>query len=259
MIGATNAVVVGGVANVAAGHSFAAGRRAKATNEGSFVWADGSDADFGSSAENQFCVRAYGGIKMDTGTNIGINLNAQNGSLITRGYDPFTNGTHEGAGRWGVFMEPHKLVMGMPNALGKEVHIAKYNEDSSYTSLVWVTQSGDLFTLGTVNPPSDRNVKDDFQAIDSHQVLQQVAALPIQTWCYNADTEGNRHIGPVAQDFYAAFGVGVDDRHISTVDADGVALAAIQGLYQLVQELREENNELQQRLSVLEGQAGERP
>jgi hypothetical protein len=39
----------------------------------------------------------------------------------------------------------------------------------------------------------------------------------------------------MAQDFHAAFGVGPDDKHIATVDADGVALAAIQGLNQKVE------------------------
>ena len=68
-----------------------------------------------------------------------------------------------------------------------------------------------------------------------------------------------RHIGPMAQDFYAAFGVGEDDRHISTVDADGVALAAIQGLYQVVQDkdaaiasLQTENETLKTRLDDLD-------
>ena len=42
-------------------------------------------------------------------------------------------------------------------------------------------------------------------------------------------------MGPMAQDFSAAFGLGEDDKHISTVDADGVALAAIQGLHQQLQ------------------------
>jgi polyhydroxyalkanoate synthesis regulator phasin len=63
----------------------------------------------------------------------------------------------------------------------------------------------------------------------------------------------------VAQDFAAAFAVGEDDKHIATVDADGVALAAIQGLYQLVTEqqssLRARESEvhaLQGRLEKLE-------
>jgi hypothetical protein len=68
-----------------------------------------------------------------------------------------------------------------------------------------------------------------------------------------------RHIGPTAQDFYAAFGVGEDNTHISTVDADGVALAAIQGLYRIVQEkdaeiaaLKAENSTQQQQIAAIE-------
>jgi hypothetical protein len=56
----------------------------------------------------------------------------------------------------------------------------------------------------------------------------------------------------MAQDFYAAFGVGEDDRHISTVDADGVALAAIQGLYQLMQEQNAQIVALEARVAALE-------
>ena len=44
-----------------------------------------------------------------------------------------------------------------------------------------------------------------------------------------------RHIGPVAQDFHAAFGLGTHETAIATVDADGVALAAIQGLNEKVE------------------------
>jgi hypothetical protein len=59
------------------------------------------------------------------------------------------------------------------------------------------------------------------------------------TWAYT-NSPDVRHVGPVAQDFHAAFGVGMDDKHIATVDADGVALAAIQGLNQKVEEQRSE-------------------
>jgi hypothetical protein len=56
----------------------------------------------------------------------------------------------------------------------------------------------------------------------------------------------------MAQDFYAAFGLGMDDKHISMVDADGVALAAIQGLNHKLEEARAENAELKARLDKLE-------
>jgi len=62
-----------------------------------------------------------------------------------------------------------------------------------------------------------------------------VSQLPVQTWAYKNDP-GTKHLGPMAQDFYAAFGTGADDRHIAVVDEGGVALAAIQGLNEKVNE-----------------------
>ena len=56
--------------------------------------------------------------------------------------------------------------------------------------------------------------------------------MPISTWNYKAQTDSVRHMGPMAQDFHAAFGLGVSDKLIDTIDPDGVALAAIQGLKQ---------------------------
>ena len=83
---------------------------------------------------------------------------------------------------------------------------------------------------------SDRAAKDRFAAVDARAILDRVVALPMTTWHYKTQDPSTRHIGAIAQDFYSAFGVGEDERHISTVDADGVALAAIQGLYALVQD-----------------------
>ena len=60
--------------------------------------------------------------------------------------------------------------------------------------------------------------------------------MPLSTWNYKAQDDSIRHMGPMAQDFHAAFGLGVSDKLIDTVDTDGVALAAIQGLHDLAQE-----------------------
>jgi hypothetical protein len=82
---------------------------------------------------------------------------------------------------------------------------------------------------------SAREAKQGFAPVDAAAILAKVAALPLSTWAYtNSPTV--RHLGPVAQDFHAAFALGDDDKHIATVDADGVALAAIQGLHQLLKE-----------------------
>jgi hypothetical protein len=56
----------------------------------------------------------------------------------------------------------------------------------------------------------------------------------------------------MAQDFYDIFGIGEDNEHISTIDSDGVALAAIQGLYEIIQEKDEKITSQQQQINSLE-------
>jgi hypothetical protein len=99
---------------------------------------------------------------------------------------------------------------------------------------------------------SDRDAKENLTAVDAREVLERVAQMPISTWNYKSQDSAIRHIGPMAQDFAAAFQVGEDQRRITTVDADGVALAAIQGLNQVVKEKDAEIQELKQRLEKLE-------
>jgi hypothetical protein len=83
---------------------------------------------------------------------------------------------------------------------------------------------------GSWSTLSDRNAKRDFEVVDTREVLDRVAAMPVYRWRYAEERSAAAHMGPVAQDFRAAFGLGDGDRTIATVDADGVALAAIQGL-----------------------------
>jgi hypothetical protein len=80
---------------------------------------------------------------------------------------------------------------------------------------------------GCVMSPSDRNLKRDLAPVDGEQILDSLAELPITTWRYKTESADARHIGPMAQDFKAKFGVGTDEKYILQVDADGVALAAI--------------------------------
>ena len=91
---------------------------------------------------------------------------------------------------------------------------------------------------GAWNCTSSRDQKQDFATVDAQAVLQRVAALPITEWRYRTETSGARHMGPTAQDFHAAFGLGDSDKSIGLIDANGVALAAIQGLNLKVEEQR---------------------
>ncbi len=92
---------------------------------------------------------------------------------------------------------------------------------------------------------SDRNLKENMVSIDPRLVLDRVARMPISQWSMKSDAAGHKHIGPMAQDFYAAFGLGETDKYIAQGDAQGVALASIQGLYQMVQEKDEQIRKLE--------------
>jgi hypothetical protein len=122
---------------------------------------------------------------------------------------------------------------------------------SNYSSGVFLAH-GD----GSWNTVSDRNAKENFEPVEAQSVLEKVAAMPMTTWNYKAQDKSIRHIGPMAQDFRAAFQVGIDDRHIATVDEEGVALAAIKGLNEKLearsQKLAEENAELKEQLTALQ-------
>jgi hypothetical protein len=98
---------------------------------------------------------------------------------------------------------------------------------------------------------SDRNVKENFSTIDRREILARLASISIEGWNYKFQNPSIRHIGPMAQDFAAAFGVGEDDKHINMIDAFGVALASIQALYEIIQEKDSKISSLEKRLNDL--------
>jgi hypothetical protein len=119
---------------------------------------------------------------------------------------------------------------------------------------------------GTWTNASDLNLKDNLELVDHQAVLNQLAATPVFTWNYQAEDASIRHMGPMAQDFYASFGLGYGETSIATVDAEGVAMAAIKGLHEILQaqaaqiatqqtriaNLEQQLQSLQQRLETLE-------
>lgn len=113
-----------------------------------------------------------------------------------------------------------------------------------------VTANGVLLT-------SDRNAKQNFSSVNALSILEKVVSMPISRWNYKTDVANVTHIGPMAQNFHAAFGLnGSDDTHISSIDAQGVAFAAIQGLNAKLEaenaKLRATLADLEARLSKLE-------
>jgi Chaperone of endosialidase len=313
---ATNnyATVPGGTENVAGGqYSFAAGQQALALNQGAFVWADSQNAAFASSANDQFLVRAQGGVGINTSSTpdsyLCINTNTylfshpiylrgEGGSDHNHGLaycgpskTNFLPGVlPDGPVLWGFgggalgtisasnavlswtgngvtispgtsSSTPALRVVGIGNATTPALSvssqnpqltglIAQFGNSNAYVAAITNdgTFYGKAFTM-----TSDRNAKENFMTLDAKTVLEKVAAMPVTQWNYKDDAADKKHIGPVAQDFHTAFGLdGADDKHISVVDEGGVALAAIQGLNQKLNEKDTELTELKERLAALE-------
>lgn len=194
------ATVPGGNFNTAAGsYSFAAGRRAKANHQGSFVWADSTDADWWSFRNDNFCVRANGGVHFNVNGGW-VEIYASGGNLIN-------------------------------------------------------TATGAVLTLGGQwQNFSDRNAKENFTPLNEQELFDRLAQIPVTRWNYISEGPTVRHIGPTAQDFYAAFGLGSNDTTIGTGDANGVALAAIQGIYKMLQDKDARIASQQQQIKTLQQQ-----
>jgi hypothetical protein len=105
---------------------------------------------------------------------------------------------------------------------------------------------------------SDRAMKESFSTINPKDILSKVVALPLSTWQYKGVSR--RHLYPMAQDFWAAFGLGVDDKSIGSGDVGGVALAAVQGVNQKLNEevsaLKNQNAKLQKELAIIKKKLG---
>ena len=263
--------VPGGYSCVATGqYSFAAGYNAVAKHNGTFVWADSSSsADFASSLANQFLIRS---------SFVGINrTNAINGT------DFFSVRCPVASQFGGMFIECSGFnsspFYGYAVAGTQKAYHCVDNADGDKWKLnvgggdrIIVTTAGNV-GIGQTTPTnklmvvnarcdgstwinsSDRNLKENFGTVKTREILEKVAELPISTWNYKTDNTST-HLGPVAQDFRAAFALGSDETSISTVDEGGVALAAIQGLNEKLEEQVKEKDakisELEKRLADLE-------
>jgi hypothetical protein len=103
-------------------------------------------------------------------------------------------------------------------------------------------------TANGVFYPSSRVLKDDFRVVDGREALARLTAMPVSEWRYRSDPAASRHIGPVAEDFHSAFGLGSDGTGLNVGDVAGVTIAAVQGLWM---ELRDQKTAAQEQLAEL--------
>jgi hypothetical protein len=242
--------VPGGELNTASGnYSLAAGYNAQALHAGSFVWADDSSSGgFASTAANQFSVRAAGGMVLAADIAISGGANYHHLSLsggnsigyLYGSYPALGDGVHLGYNYYyDALGVGHIIATGGGTSrisVGyNQVEMAFGVANTAPNSLTFQATASGVTVYGTFNNNSDRNAKQDFAPISAAQILDKVLQLPVSEWSYKVDA-ATRHIGPMAQDFTATFNIGTDDKHIAPIDEGGVALAAIQGLNQKVEE-----------------------
>ncbi len=275
-------MVPGGYSNAAAGdYGFAAGYRAKinASHDGAFLWADQSNFDFNSAAANEFAARCTGGARFVTAIdgqgiptnqltltsagNLGVGIKNPLGALhvhaatdenfvsrdasIALGKPP---GTFTGVSFQGVndANTANKMLafIGDPIVIaGGNVYIGHLAPASLPTQPLQVDNGAYCSAGGVWANASDRNLKENFSPLDENEILNRLDTVPIQKWNYKNERQAV-HIGPVAQDFYAAYQLGDSDKSISTIDVDGIALAAIKALHKTIKELRTEITEQQE-------------
>jgi hypothetical protein len=275
----TSSTVGGGRENTARDSSATVGGGDRNTASGSYATVGGGDRN---TATNDHAT--VGGGQENTATGFGTvgggGVNSTDGQYATvpgglfnsaSGRYSFAAGIFAKANHEGSFVWASRLSAA-PSFAAARFHINAYNglsvdydlprADGGGTKwiVIGATSGGDAISAwngarlsngGAWIDASDRNRKDSFAAVSSREILDKVAALPIQTWHYTNETAEIRHLGPVAQDFRAAFGLGSDDKSIATVDAGGVALAAIQGLNQKVEEKEKRIRELEKTVSEL--------
>ncbi|MBW6474993.1 MAG: tail fiber domain-containing protein [Anaerolineaceae bacterium] len=242
-----------GFAFIGGGHNNTASGLSSYVGAGYQNTAGGSSSSIGGGSYNQ----ASG-----TSSTIGgglMNIASGNYSTVIGGEDNYATGDYSfAAGRsvranytgcfvWGDATSANVSCSGSNQWVARASGGVTFYTSADLSTMVTVPAGGNSWAT-----PSDRNLKENFEIIDKKALLDSLAGIPITDWNYKAQDESIRHIGPMAQDFYAAFGVGEDDTHITTIDADGVALAAIQGLYEENQELKAKVDDLEARLSALE-------
>jgi len=199
--GGNDNAAIGDVSTVAGGYyceatgnnSFAAGTRARAYHHGAFVWADSSNTNYGSSRQDQFCVRANGGARFDVNNSRWVEIYDNGAFLINTS----TGATLTNTGYW-------------------------------------------------INN-SNRSLKENFRKLNNRELLDKISQLPITEWNFITEPDTIKHIGPMAQDFYDAFGLGNTHEGIATMDETGVALAGVKALLEKIEQLEARIVELEGR------------
>jgi len=238
-------------------YSFAAGEDATALGTASTAFGSNAQANGNYSTAIGTTVVASGLYSLATG----FGTTAAGGATTVMGSHAQATGSHAGSFVFGDASTYATATRVQPSGVNQFVARASGG--------VYFFSSDDTVLDGTPPPGvrllsnasawtnlSDENAKENFREVAPEEVLARIATMPVREWNYKAQGASIRHMGPTAQDFRRAFGLGEDPLGISTIDADGVALAGVRALEARTREmnarLHRDNDELRARLARLE-------
>jgi trimeric autotransporter adhesin len=250
--------------------STALGNQTTASGRTSTAMGGGTTASGGHSTAMGFNTTAAGSLSTAMGS-----LTHASGDFSTAMGRYASTGGHSGAFVYGdasdeLFGDPITIRAAAPNQFvvrAQWIWLGRNNIVTATSGRFLETSTGAFLSTGGVwTNASSRGAKENFRAVDAEEVLRKVAELEVPSWNYRSEEADVRHVGPVAQDFYRAFGLGGTDEAISTVDLGGVNMLAIQALERRTAELareleavceengalRRHNHELERRLARLE-------
>jgi len=215
---------------------------------------------------------------IDPNSNVGINID--NGQLINGLLEVQTTGgvsrfIVSSAGQVGIGTNSPTALLSMSNAGTADIQLTnEATATAGKTAQIWTIKNtgkfiigatgtaltnhfildanGNLKIKGLLNQGSDVNNKENIKVINGQDILNRLSGLPITTWNYKNDSPNNRHLGPMAQDFYSQFNLGNTDKSIASLDTSGVALISIQQLNKNILAKEKTIKSLQQRLEKLE-------
>jgi hypothetical protein len=259
----------GGALNIAAGiYSFAMGNQntveasaqcGVALGSGNLVWGSGSNiGTCGMALGLNNDVLDHAGVAIgqnnwsdgDAAVAIGYTTTADADYSMAFGYRASTNG-HTGAKVFGDASTTDSIEAVANNEFAvRAAGGFRFRSNATLTNGCNIAAGGASITCA-----SSRFLKENFNTVDGEELLLRLRTLPVSTWNYVDEGRQTRHLGPFAEDFHAAFGLGDDPRGIGHLDIDGVNLAGVKALEVRTSELRRQLEERDLRIRELETQA----
>ncbi len=238
-LGASNTFVGASAGNIV---EIGSGMTMVGAGAGHFFSGDGTDNTFigrwagaSSLGSNNTLVGAFSG-NHNGGTN-NVFIGSLAGSDMTSGDDNTLVGTNTSAsnGITNSLVLGHSTTTTMSNSAAIGFGLTRFGMGVAPSNGGIMTFNGTTakLTLGGVwQNASDRSIKENVTTLNQQTILEKIMLLPVSQWNYIVEDDSIKHIGPMAQDFYSLFGLGGDETTVSTIDPAGVALVAIQALYQ---------------------------